>query len=610
MTSQISLFKIMNAETKKRKWIPALSTVTQLILGIIVFTLLVGNASSNTYYYIDNPTASKETFIARDIFSLATHYFFVIEGIIAMAGAFICAMFSFDYLFNKNKVDFYHALPVKREKMFTALSINGFLYWLIPAFITHVIAYFICLPHVVKTEFFGMLSKEMSVQFTILILTYLGVYFAFILGVLLSGNYISTLANMGIVSCAITIIYLIWTLVLQEYTETAIANMDKIELFASLSPLPGAIGLFDVGFNGLENKIGYCIIYILITIIMAVISLFLYKNRKSETSEKGAVYKPVQNVFTVIVTVLAAVLIGSLFRELSNGAQDFWSIVGALMGAVLAYSLISIIFNASAKNFLGNKALFITSICVSAVLQLIFITGLFGYDNYIPKKEKLESITILPNTFRDDGANLLLGDDGEVFFNYEGLQISNVDIKVPLDEGYALAERMVQARTEDSEYMVYCTVRFNLKNGRKIYREYYIRDTFIDMVDCVLNAEGYKETFYKISTQNFIKPLGVTVEDNNFDGATLTEKEADELLACYEKDFDSHYSAEELFKEYYDYSDMYRIECYYNEKGWPSVNLPIPENYTETIKYIEENLELTDTADSPYLYKDYPAIAE
>ena len=54
--------------------------------------------------------------------------------------AVVCGISGFAYLHSRKKTDFYHAIPVKRERLFTAVYLNGVLYTAVPYLISLLIS--------------------------------------------------------------------------------------------------------------------------------------------------------------------------------------------------------------------------------------------------------------------------------------------------------------------------------------------------------------------------------------------------------------------------------------------------------------------------------------
>ena len=117
MTSKNLFFNLMKEDLKRRLWAVALTFLT-FFFALPVATALSLSGSRNmeeTYYGL--------MYGARSILGFQNGFIAVIIVLLSL----ILGVTSFSWLHSRKKVDFYHSLPVKREKLFFVNYLDGVL---------------------------------------------------------------------------------------------------------------------------------------------------------------------------------------------------------------------------------------------------------------------------------------------------------------------------------------------------------------------------------------------------------------------------------------------------------------------------------------------------
>ena len=123
MTSKTSFFNFLREDVRHRIWVPALACVV-FLLGLIFSTLTVQDLSFQAANGMDSYLTAR---LVNQITCMYDHNNFLLT-IVAVTGAIICGMQGFSYLTSKCQLDFYHSLPLKREKFFLIRWCNGVLF--------------------------------------------------------------------------------------------------------------------------------------------------------------------------------------------------------------------------------------------------------------------------------------------------------------------------------------------------------------------------------------------------------------------------------------------------------------------------------------------------
>ena len=125
MTSKISCARLILEDIRKRSWLTALTSV--------IFFLII---PVNTMLYLSSRSeelvrSSSRSSIAESLPGLLNGdngYLFIILALLPI----LSAMTGFSYIHSREKMDFYHALPVRREKWFSSAYLAGLIILLVP----------------------------------------------------------------------------------------------------------------------------------------------------------------------------------------------------------------------------------------------------------------------------------------------------------------------------------------------------------------------------------------------------------------------------------------------------------------------------------------------
>lgn len=193
MTSKNLFLKLQKEDMKRRVW----SIVLSMLGFFLLYTVICAIEVSNYTYRINN---------------ISTHDYNITEwvnnqiirfvgpanelvAVITMICAVVCGLSGFSYLHSKKKVDLFHSLPVKREKLFAVTYINGLLIYIVPYMVNLIFCYIILGVNKFMTveAFFAGLTA-----FGINILYYLLIYTLAIIAAMLTGNIVVSFLGAGV----------------------------------------------------------------------------------------------------------------------------------------------------------------------------------------------------------------------------------------------------------------------------------------------------------------------------------------------------------------------------------------------------------------------------
>ena len=270
------------------------------------------------------------------------------------------------------------------------------------------------------------------------------------------------------------------------------------------------------------------------TIVFLLLGIFLYRLRPTETAGKPIAFPKAESVLKILLSVPlgigAAFYLDSLANQASNNIVIF---ILAILCAFIFAIVIEFIYTMDLKHLFVKKGALLLSVILAFGITAIYKFDLFKYDNYIPKKNEIESIAIYM-------------DDFNTRFNYPittNVQSTKdfLDSSALKDFGpvYQLAQKGASLFDMTDETAQYVNLKYNLKNGRSVYRMYLINET--DVQNCskyLLNNQQYKEALFQTNLYSSLDFQYVEVTDiyQSTSKLNISAAQMKTLLDIYQKD--------------------------------------------------------------------------
>ncbi len=528
MTSKNLFFKLQKEDLKRRIWTIALSVLAFFLFLTVALAISIGN--------YDTTYLTKEQ-IARYLEGVIGSQYLLVS-FITVAGAVICGLSSFFYLHSRKKVDLYHSIPVRRELLFAVNFLNGVLIYLVP-YIVNVILCFVIL------QINGYMSTAMfATAFTavgINLLFYCLIYTLAIIAVMLTGNFI--------VSCFGTAVFLLYGPVLMgvkimyclDFYKTYGGDRSDSVIFKFLSPLGSYYTIINPReLNELQADPASILKTILVTAVLILFSLFLYKKRPSEAAGKAMAFSVSKPVIKFLLVIPAALAGGIIFRQIASNASTGWFIFGLVFIFIISCGIIEIIYDFDIRSIFNHKKHMLICGAVVAVIVGIFQFDLFKYDLYIPDKNKIESMSIAVSGL-DDNLDYLEQDSQGNGFRYtdrDTYQLKYMEL-TDIRAAYTLAGQGIEnvkddGETDSQDYFTY-RIKYNLKNGRTVYRNYSLPlEESNGLLKELFASEEFKKGHYPIFNWDAGDITAISsynrMENKDFG---LDEGEKQELLDIY-----------------------------------------------------------------------------
>lgn len=325
MTSKNCFSKMIVRDLKERGvWL-----ISSIILFLLIYPvqILMSLDAIASYMKGEEEFYSKITEQFSSLMSFGNEIMYVVIVIMA----FLLAMSGFWYVYSGVKTDFYHSLPIKREKLFLERYVTGILIFIVPYFFSLMLGYGAGIMKEAGTS--GILSLCAKGFITNVVL-FLLLYNLAVLGVLLTGNlFTGVLAYGAFLSYGIL---LESTISLTKYTffTTYIENSRLSQTFegklGKLSPLY----VFDMILSNNNISMKDVSVVFGISVLFLVICISVYKIRPTEAYHKSIAFKKLQPIIKVVVVLPISACVGILSSEIV-GRNFIWYVGGLLVTAVL-----------------------------------------------------------------------------------------------------------------------------------------------------------------------------------------------------------------------------------------------------------------------------------
>lgn len=468
MTSKNCFSKMIVRDLKERGvWL-----ISSIILFLLIYPvqILMSLDAIASYMKGDEEFYSSITEQFSSLISFGNGIMYVVIVIMA----FLLAMSGFWYVYSGVKTDFYHSLPIKREKLFLERYVTGILIFIVPYFISLILGYGAGIMKGAGTS--GILNL-CAKGFVTNVVLFLLLYNLAVLGVLLTGNLFT-----GVLAYGAFLIYGILlesTISLTKYTffTTYIENSRLSQSFegkfGKLSPLY----VFDMILS--NNKISMKDVSVVfgISVLFLVICMFVYKIRPTEAYHKSIAFKKLQPIIKVLVVLPVSACVGILSSEIV-GQNFIWYVGGLLVTAVLLSFAMEFLYYLDIRECIRPKISTGLILGMLVIMAVALKLDLIGFDTYLPKESRVKNMSIYINGLNScydypEGA-------GEMYGTTSFLQ--NTRIK-EFDAIYQLAKKAVAIQKEDKRTAnsemtdseeLYFSVRYEMKNGKEVYRGYCI----------------------------------------------------------------------------------------------------------------------------------------
>ncbi len=381
-------------------------------------------------------------------------------SIINLIYAAVCAQMLFGDLFQTRMCNALHAMPLRRECWFGTHVMAGLLFSLVP--------------HLIATVIFAVMMKNFAfVAFIWLLgmaLEYLFFFGLAVFSVFCVGNRVAQTAVYGILNFGAAIVY--W------FVDTIYAPLlygvqipqapfllfcPVVEMYGNYEMLvferkPANVNRYDQRYNyrGFGEGWEYLTVCAILGAVLLGLALLLYRRRKLESAGNFIAVRPLEPVFAVVFTLCA----GAVFAAIG---QLFFSeyLVYLVVGLVLGWFTGQMLLRRTVKVF--HWKTFVKLAIFGLVMGgSLIVTSLdpVGVTSWVPEEREIAFVEV------DMGSQVAAGSSNYLKAETEEdvrqiLQAHRETVAVG-DPG----DRNARMRT--------FTIRYTLKNGRTVSRQYAV----------------------------------------------------------------------------------------------------------------------------------------
>jgi len=549
MTSKISFSKMTVSDIKRRVWIFAILALI-LILLMPVATIII----------IDRDLADiakgslKMAELTADLIRCVGYHNGGIS-FVTICAAIVCAFSGFGYLYSRKKVDVFHSIPVKREKLFFAQYASGVLLFMIPFLVCEVLAILACITKGVITA--GLL-KAALLSVSANFLYFLIFYNVAVIAIMLTGKMLVGALGMLVFWAYFPMMYAIFQGYARWYFNTYYSSpwgsrwidwlvcLSPVTLYYGTQPGSSLMGM-SVSMSAAQLRQIAIIISIVAVVLTFVLLIWLYRKRGSEAAGSSMAFDKSKPVIKVLLMIAITLGSGICFGALVNEESEIWLVFGLLLGLIVAQCFIEVIYTYDIRKvFSHKKSLGIAAGCV-VLITLFYRFDLLRYDSYQPNPDNIESVGVSISAL-DSSISYYMEDSGN--FDYNGgdkYRLEHMDLRnVP--EVYEIIQQGIKNNKENVTYeslsedetadfssMAVC---YKLKNGKEIYRNYFINIQEIsDQLKILYDQEEFKMAQYPILSTKAENLGEIEVYDiNDHHAIKGSDEDNRKLIEAYQAD--------------------------------------------------------------------------
>ena len=529
MKSKTFSGRSLRSSLKSSTWILVLLLLGFMVAFPVAELMLIGNQADQ---------------IHRMTFAMICSCLIVPGFLVTMLAAIVNALNEFWYLFSRDKIDFYHSLPVTRSRFFLKKAVRGLLLYLIPYVVMELITMVIA----ASKGYGSHMIQAAGKMFLEHLLMYLLLYFGAVLALAVAGNILA-----GILSLCCVYFYgpvlgvFLWVLEILFFRTNAGYNdglAEKISIF--LSPVSVSVALRT--HAGQKNFWIIAVGGIVLLIILIAGAYLAYTKRPAEKTGKSFVYGFLEPILLFVIAIPAALATGTMFGLIGpEENRTGWEIFGLVLGTVVFYGILQVIFYMDFRKVAVHKLqLLILGVCVT-VGAWVLQTDAVGYDTEIPSMDQTEGISMNLETIGTESVN-----DSQYDINFKSYKMErifnltarNFDTWTDVgksDEIYEMLKEIVSHQNGTEQTGNEIGVQFRKKSGFCINRRYVVSPKELNRLLEVCYEQGtLKDNKYKILEESRQNISFITVDPmnklNDQYSVTLEKADSQKLLDLLKQD--------------------------------------------------------------------------
>lgn len=535
MTSKSSFWGSCKENHKRRIWVWIVAVLSQLLvyggMTMIYLSRIKGFYAQGTYI---NQKEFKQAMYqaARDALAFSDNIYPVVLVLAAIIG-----MQGFSYLFDRRKVDLYHSVPVSKNKRFAVVYVNGLFMYLVANLSGLILGMVLA---AAQGAVNGEVLAEAGLAFIWNLCFFLVFYHLMILAVMLTGN--------RFVTAALFLLFALYELMISSMAESLKGMFFKTYSPYYLKDKPILSVGYDYVMNIWEIKnmpdaaaaarmaMPLAAKWIGIAVVLLFLCRYAYGKRPSETAGKAIAYRFLEPVIKVAAAIPVAFLAGRTVYDASY-QNEMLLVAGMLAGGLLFCAAVEVIYDFDIRSIF--KHLLSSGVALVGILAIFccYKWDLFGYDDYVPVQNKVESIAISADGYYDN-----YWDEDQHYIEKNEFEMEHMFL-TDTSPVLALAEAAKQAGDpEEMEDDRYVQILYRLQSGRQKAR--CIRVDYDDpetekLLNQIFCMDAYKKgVFQGLTDERLLEGVSKIYYTNGPAKATIPVEEAGRLRDAWAKDME------------------------------------------------------------------------
>lgn len=313
-------------------------------------------------------------------------------GASALIAPVLLAAMLFHYLHNRLSVDFYHAMPLSRKKLFFSRYFVGIVFLLVPLLVSRLLCTVVHLAFYTGRLTAGQIVSSGVIDLLVWAALHVIVFTFSCMVAVTTSNAVESIVYSGAVNGALAAIYFIF--VSYSYNLYGISELPDWGLYLSPYGLIGRCMLPNNSWNYSTGNLVMVLVWLLIAMAAIPLTLRLYNRFQSEWAQQWGR----QSAFSQLMKVLAGFLVSfvlcmTLFSMLFDNIL-LNSIAAALVGGPIGFLVVEGITGKGFQNLRrsGKYILATVALCLSCTLFLA--TGGFGMVSRVPSADRVEEVEL------------------------------------------------------------------------------------------------------------------------------------------------------------------------------------------------------------------------
>ena len=421
------------------------------------------------------------------------HHIILCCGLIPLlVMALVLAISEFGYLHKKQKLDYFHALPVRRADHYLGRALAALMAITCGALLVCLgqTVVVMSIPGMVDTTVYGVIWFD----FVMMVFSAFAAYLFAVMVTVLTATLWEMLFSLLAVSAAYPLMTALTTVIITYSIPIYQVHFDWLE-YTLLSPFfTGLVGTTSTGI-GMESLPVLLVLAVQILVCGALGFRFFCK-RHSELAESVTTRTRFKFVVRFAATVIASFIGSMTLLWITNTYAGY--LVGALLGTVLAWVVLELVYTRSLRRMVKNGVPCLAGLACFAVVNLLVAFGLIGVPR-VPAIENINAVSV------ESYAQISDGETYDTYDLYDGYDYATVytDAQMRTVQTASFDETLVkegrdllQAMLDDQKalYFPYHPTQWGEKSWNLMQPE---NDSLYTVCVSVCTEEGETNYFYQ-----------------------------------------------------------------------------------------------------------------